>query len=52
MGLLTIIYWVLLVLVALGAFASPEWTWYPRASALVTLALFVIIGIKFIKPTL
>lgn len=51
MGLLTIIYWVLLVLILLGCLAPPEWTWYPRANSLVILALFVIIGLKILKPT-
>lgn len=50
MGLLVIFYWILLLLIALGVFASPAWTWYPRANAAVTLALFVIIGIKILKP--
>jgi hypothetical protein len=51
MGLLTIFYWVLLLLIALGIFAQPSWTWYPRANAAVTFVLFVIIGIKILKPT-
>lgn len=51
MGLLTIIYWILLVLILLGAIAGPEWPWFPRANSLVILALFIIIGIKILKPT-
>lgn len=50
-GLLVIFYWVLLLLILVGAFARPDWTWYPRASALVTFILFVIIGLKILKPT-
>ncbi|HEU0048774.1 MAG TPA: hypothetical protein VFQ43_14370 [Nitrososphaera sp.] len=50
MSLLTIFYWILLLLIAVGAFASPDWSWYPRANALVTLVLFIIIGIKLMKP--
>jgi len=50
MGLLTIIYWILLVLILLGVFASPTWAWYPRANTLVLLALFIIIGLKILKP--
>jgi len=48
--MLAIFYWVLLLLIAVGVFASPDWTWYPRANALVTLILFVILGIKILKP--
>ena len=51
MGLLTIIYWILLVLILLGIFAGPTWAWYPRANSAVTFALFVIIGLKILKPT-
>jgi hypothetical protein len=51
MGLLTIIYWILLVLILLGTFTSPAWAWYSRANTWVTLALFVIIGLKILKPT-
>jgi len=50
MGLLTIIYWILLVLILLGAIAGPEWPWFPRANSLVILALFIIIGLKILKP--
>lgn len=50
MSLLVIFYWILLLLIAIGAFAGPDWTWYPRANAVVTLILFVIIGIKILKP--
>jgi len=52
MGLLTIIYWVLLVLVAVGAVAPASWEYWPRANAIVTLVLFIIIGIKLLKPNL
>lgn len=50
-GLLVIFYWVLLLLILVGVFAQPSWTWYPRANALVTFILFIIIGIKILKPT-
>jgi hypothetical protein len=50
MGLLTIIYWILLVLILIGAFAGSAWPWYPRANSLVLLALFIIIGLKILKP--
>lgn len=51
MSLLVIFYWILLLLIGLGVFAGPDWTWYPRANAIVTLALFIIIGIKILRPT-
>jgi len=51
MGLLTIIYWVLLVLILVGCFITPTWTWAPRANSLVILVLFIIIGLKILKPT-
>lgn len=50
-GLLVIFYWVLLLLIAIGAFApAPEWTWWPKANAVVMLILFIIIGLKLLKP--
>jgi hypothetical protein len=52
-GLLVIIYWILLLLVAIGVFVPPTtWAHAPRASWIITLILFVIIGIKILKPTL
>lgn len=52
-GLLVIIYWVLLLLVAIGAFVPVErWTYAPRFTTVVMLILFVIIGIKILKPNL
>jgi len=52
MGLLEIIYWVLLVLWGLGVIFGPEWPWWPRASWGIVLVLFIIIGIKMLKPNL
>lgn len=51
MSLLTIIYWVLLVLAVIGALAPADWI-YPRANVVVFLALFLIIGLKLLKPQL
>jgi uncharacterized membrane protein len=52
-GLLVIIYWVLLLLIAIGGFVPTErWAYAPRFSHIVTLILFVIIGIKILKPNL
>jgi hypothetical protein len=52
MSMLVIFYWVLLLLVAIGAFITPtQWQYAPRANSLVILILFIIIGIKILKPT-
>lgn len=50
MGLLTIIYWVLLVLWGLGILMGSEYPWWPRASFGLIFVLFVILGLKIIKP--
>lgn len=50
MGLLTIIYWVLLVLWGLGVIFGSGQPWWPRASWGVILVLLVILGLKLIKP--
>jgi hypothetical protein len=50
MTLLTIFYWVLILLIIVGTLAPPEWA-YPRANAIITLILFIIIGLKLLKPT-
>lgn len=50
MGLLVIFYWILLLLIAIGAIAPATWEFAPRATAIVTLVLFIIIGIKMLKP--
>lgn len=50
MGLLTIFYWILLLLWLIGAIAPPNWEYWPRASNILLLVLFVIIGIKMLKP--
>jgi hypothetical protein len=52
MTILTIIYWVLLVLVLIGTFAPPEWPYWPRVNSAVFLVLFIIIGIKMFKTPL
>jgi hypothetical protein len=50
MSMLTIFYWVLLLLVAIGALAPASWEVAPRATSIVTLLLFFIIGVKILKP--
>lgn len=49
-SLLVTFYWVLLLLILIGVFAPPSWTYWPRANAIVVFILFVIIGIKLLKP--
>jgi len=51
MSLLTIFYWILILLIAIGVVAPPEWQYGVKANAIVTLILFIIIGIKLLKPT-
>jgi hypothetical protein len=52
-GLLVIIYWVLLLLAAIGAFVpTTTWQYAPRFNNVVILILFIIIGIKILKPAL
>jgi hypothetical protein len=51
--MLVIFYWVLLLLVAIGAFVSPAtWQYAPRANQLVILILFIIIGLKISEANL
>lgn len=49
-SLLVIFYWVLLLLIFIGVFAPASWEFWPKANALITFLLFVIIGIKLLKP--
>lgn len=51
MGLLVIFYWVLILLIVVGALAPASWEISPKANTIVTLVLFIIIGIKMLKPT-
>ncbi len=51
MSLLVIFYWILLLLWAIGAFSAASWLHWPYANAFILLILFVIIGIKILKPT-
>jgi hypothetical protein len=52
-SILVIFYWVLLLLAAIGAFVPPTaWPYAPRATWVIAIILFVIIGIKMLKPTL
>jgi uncharacterized membrane protein len=52
-GLLVLFYWILLLLIAIGVFVPVErWAYAPRFSNIVMLILFIIIGIKILKPNL
>ena len=48
--LLTILYWVILVLSVLGLFAPSDWAYGPRINGFAWVALFIIIGLKMFKP--
>ena len=50
MSLLVIFYWIILLLIAIGAVAPTSWEYWPRANAICTLILFIIIGLKILKP--
>ncbi len=51
MSLLVIFYWILLLLWVIGAFGATTWQAWPYANAVILLILFIIIGIKILKPT-
>ena len=50
--LLTILYWVILVLAVIGVFVPPTYPTVRYASGIVWIALFVIIGLKIFKTPL
>jgi len=50
--MLSIIYWILLVLAVLGIFAPADWAYAPRINSLVWVVLFIIIGLKVMKVAL
>jgi hypothetical protein len=51
MSLLVIFYWILLLLWAIGAFSAGSWPHWAYANAFILLILFIIIGVKILKPT-
>lgn len=51
MSLLTIFYWILILLTAIGIATAPNFVYWPRANAVIILFLFIILGIKLLKPT-
>lgn len=52
-GILVVFYWVLLLLTAIGVFVPvTAWPYAPRATWVIAIILFIIIGIKLLKPNL
>lgn len=49
MTILTILYWVILVLSSIGWFAPPTWEYGRYISGGSAIALFVLIGLKTFK---
>ena len=49
MSILAILYWVILVLSAIGAFAPADWTYAPRIQSFSGLILFILIGLKVFR---
>jgi len=50
-SILVVFYWVLLLLILVGIFGPETWAaWWPRAHAVILFILFVIIGLKLLKP--
>lgn len=43
MNLLPILYWILLILAVIGAFAPPAWSMW---SGRVALVLFILLGLR------
>jgi len=50
MSMLVVFYWILLLLWVIGAFGATTWGGWPYANAIILLILFVIIGLKILKP--
>ena len=49
MSILSLLYWIILVLSIIGVFAPPAWTYGPRISGLAWVALFIIIGLRIFR---
>lgn len=46
MSVLPILYWIILILSALGLFAPASWPYGPRVNGVAAVVLFVIIGLR------
>lgn len=49
MSILSLLYWIILVLSVIGIFAPPSWPHGARISGLAWVALFVIIGLRIFR---
>lgn len=49
MSILSLLYWVILVLSCIGVFAPPTWTYGPRISGMAWVALFIILGLRVFR---
>lgn len=52
MSLLSILYWVILILSLIGVFAPPSWPYAPRISGTAWVVLFIIIGLRVFRVSL
>jgi len=50
MTLLTIFYWILVLIIVIATFAPATQPHWVLASNVITIFLFVIIGLKLLKP--
>lgn len=49
MSILSLLYWIILILSIVGVFAPPAWPFAARISGLSWVALFVIIGLRIFR---
>lgn len=49
MGILSLLYWIILVLSCVGVFAPPTWTYGVRISEGSWIILFIIIGLRVFR---
>ena len=50
--MLSIVYWILLVLCAIGAFVPSANPWIPRINGVIIIILFAILGLKVLPVAL
>jgi hypothetical protein len=49
MSILSLLYWIILVLSIIGVFAPPSWPYATRISGGAWVALFIIIGLRIFR---